>query len=345
MYACVRTQVPCHPLPTCSPSIYLNSPILPPPSLARSSLALHFGILTPLLPCSTADRLLLLAASSPAMAFQSPVGSPFDCLLIDLDDTLYPGNTGIGPALRRNIDEFLVARFGLAADKAAALRADLFRSHGSTLAGLVVLGHDVHPDEYHSYVHGRLPYDVITTDPQLAAALQSMPQRKILFTNSDRAHMKRALERLGVDEACFDGVVCFETMNPHLFGEELEGEDDEAAAADVDRPAVVLKPSVHAFVAALRVAGTNPGRTLFLDDSERNIAAGKALGLRTNVQVGKRARSKEADYALESIGGLRRAIPEIWGGDGELQPDHNVEKNKSMRADLDAVIQPTSIQA
>ena len=71
----------------------------------------------------------------------------------------------------------------------------------------------------------------------------------------------------------------------------------------------------------------------------------KVSNLANNVQVGKRARSKEADYALESIGGLRRAIPEIWGGDGELQPDHNVEKNKSMRADLDAVIQPTSIQA
>lgn len=65
------------------------------------------------------------------------------------------------------------------------------------------------------------------------------------------------------------------------------------------------------------------------------------------MQVGKRARSKEADYALETIGGLRRAIPEIWGGagDGELQSDHNVEKNKSMRAELDSVIQPTSIQA
>jgi hypothetical protein len=40
-----------------------------------------------------------------------------------------------------------------------------------------------------------------------------------LFTNSDRAHMKKALERLGVDEACFDDVVCIETMNPHLYGE------------------------------------------------------------------------------------------------------------------------------
>ncbi|XBH54009.1 hypothetical protein VPH35_076388 [Triticum aestivum] len=295
MYACVRTQIPCHPLPPFSSSsssssscprllalCYLNAPT-PPSSFACSSLPLqinHPDSEETLLPCSTADRLLLLAASSPAMAFQSPVSSPFDCLLIDLDDTLYPGNTGIGPALRRNIDEFLVARFGLAADKAAALRADLFRSHGSTLAGLIALGHDVHPDEYHSYVHGRLPYDVIAADPQLAAALQSMPQRKILFTNSDRAHMKRALERLGVDEACFDGVVCFETMNPHLFGEEAE-EDEGEAADDVDRPAVVLKPSVHAFVTALRVAGTNPRRTLFLDDSERNIAAGKALGLRT----------------------------------------------------------------
>jgi len=31
--------------------------------------------------------------------------SPFDCVLLDLDDTLYPGNTGLGPALKRNIDE------------------------------------------------------------------------------------------------------------------------------------------------------------------------------------------------------------------------------------------------
>lgn len=273
------------------------------------------------------------------MAFQCPVNSPFDCLLLDLDDTLYPGGTGIGPALKRNIDEFLVTRFGLAADRAAALRVDLFRSHGSTLAGLIALGHDVHPDEYHSYVHGRLPYDKIAADPRLAALLQTIPQRKILFTNSDRAHMKRALERLGVDEACFDDVVCFETMNPHLFG---EGND-----ADADRTVVVLKPSVDAMVAGLRAAGTNPRRTLFLDDNERNIAAGKALGLRTAL-VGKRARSKDADYALENIGSLRRAIPEIWGGVAaadELQPDHNVEKNKSMRAELDAVIQPTSIQA
>lgn len=56
----------------------------------------------------------------------------------DLDDTLYPGNTGIGPALKRNIDEFLQAKLGVSAEKAAAMRVELFRTHGSSLAGLIV---------------------------------------------------------------------------------------------------------------------------------------------------------------------------------------------------------------
>ncbi|GJN23628.1 hypothetical protein PR202_gb11292 [Eleusine coracana subsp. coracana] len=80
---------------------------------------------------------------------------------------------------------------------------------------------------------------------------------------------------------------------------------------------------------------------LFLDDSERNIAAGKALGLRTAL-VGKRVRSKDADYAMESIGSLRRVIPEIWGA--VEQPELGMEK-KGMRSDLAPIIQPPTVQA
>jgi putative hydrolase of the HAD superfamily len=32
-----------------------------------------------------------------------------------------------------------------------------------------------------SYVHGRLPYDRIAADPQLARVLQSIPQRKVVI--------------------------------------------------------------------------------------------------------------------------------------------------------------------
>jgi len=61
-------------------------------------------------------------------------------------------------------------------------------------------------------------------------------------------------------------------------------------------------------------------------------------------QVGKRVRSKHADYALESVGALWRVIPEIWGattaGDGSERSDHGIDK-MPMRSDK----MPTSIQA
>jgi putative hydrolase of the HAD superfamily len=60
-------------------------------------------------------------------------------------------------------------------------------------------------------------------------------------------------------------------------------------------------------------------------------------------------RSKDADYALESIGALRLVIPEIWGaaaaaGEGSERPDRGIDK-MPMRSDLDSIIQPTSIPA
>lgn len=74
--------------------------------------------------------------------------------------------------------------------------------------------------------------------------------------------MERALERLGVDVAVFDDVVCFETMNPHLFGEAR----DEARLNPGEHPVVILKPSVDAIVAGIRAAGTNPRRTVTTND-------------------------------------------------------------------------------
>ncbi|PQQ09335.1 uncharacterized protein Pyn_10208 [Prunus yedoensis var. nudiflora] len=113
--------------------------------------------------------------------------SPFDCLIFDLDDTLYPSNTGLGEACKTNIDDFLVEKCGFLESKASSLRVELFKSYGSTLAGLRALGYDIDADDYHSVVHGRLPYDRIKPDPQLGNLLRSIAQRKIIFTNSDRS--------------------------------------------------------------------------------------------------------------------------------------------------------------
>ncbi|KAI3747203.1 hypothetical protein L6452_09654 [Arctium lappa] len=105
--------------------------------------------------------------------------SPFDSLLFDLDDTLYSSNIGFGDATKRNIDDFLVEKCGFEQRKASALRLQLFKTYGSTLAGLRSLGYDVDADDYHRIVHGRLPYHLIKPDPQLRNLLLSISQQKI----------------------------------------------------------------------------------------------------------------------------------------------------------------------
>ncbi|KAL8121728.1 uncharacterized protein C24B11.05 [Apium graveolens] len=235
--------------------------------------------------------------------------SPFDSILFDLDDTLYLSKLGFGEATKRNIDDFLVEKCGFPESKASSLRVELFKKYGSSLAGLRALGYDIDADDYHSFVHGRLPYDLIKPDAQLRNLLRSINQRKIIFTNSDKNHAIKVLDRLGIRD-CFEQIICFETMNPNL-----------SKASRPDEIPVVLKPSLEAINIAIDAAEVDPRHTLFFDDNVRNIAAGKAVGLRT-VLVGKTTKSKEADYAVEVVNknNLIQVIPEIWfGQDDEKQ--------------------------
>ncbi|XP_021747477.1 phosphate metabolism protein 8-like [Chenopodium quinoa] len=225
--------------------------------------------------------------------------SPFDCLMFDLDDTLYSSHTGIGLALKKNIEDFLMEKCGFTSDQASTLRVELFKSYGSTLAGLRALGYDIDADDYHSFVHGRLPYAQIKPNSNLRNILLSITQRKIIFTNSDRVHATKALNRLGIGD-CFEQIICFETLNPNL-----------TMATRPDEIPVVLKPSIDAMEIAISAANIDPHRTLFLDDNVKNVAAGKALGLKT-VVVGRTTKTQDADYALESVNNLAQAIPEIW---------------------------------
>ncbi|CAD5320115.1 unnamed protein product [Arabidopsis thaliana] len=214
--------------------------------------------------------------------------SPINCLIFDLDDTLYPLKTGIAPAVKKNIDDFLVEKFGFSESKASSLRVELFKTYGSTLAGLRALGHDVHPDEYHSFVHGRLPYGSIEPNNKLRNLLNKIKQRKIV------------LKKLGLED-CFEEMICFETMNPNLFG----------STTRPDEYPVVLKPSLTAMDICIRVANVDPRRTVFLDDNIHNITAGKSVGLRT-ILVGRAEKTKDADYAVETVTEIATAVPEIW---------------------------------
>lgn len=243
----------------------------------------------------------------------------YDCLLFDLDDTLYPLSSGIAAECRKNIEDYMVEKLGIEKGKVSELCGLLYRYYGTTMAGLRAIGYAFDYDDYHSFVHGRLPYDWLKPDPVLRHLLLSLPIRKVIFTNGDRLHAARVLARLGLED-CFEGIICFETLNPPCEDQTADNVFDIVeylSRTDVDdggelpKCPILCKPSEVAMEQALKIGNMDPQRTVFFDDSVRNIQAGKRIGLHT-VLVGTPHRVKGADHALESIHNIREALPELW---------------------------------
>ncbi|KAI7996111.1 Uncharacterized protein C24B11.05 [Camellia lanceoleosa] len=264
----------------------------------------------------------------------------YDCLLFDLDDTLYPLSTGLAAGCCKNIGDYMVEKLGIDKNKIPELSNLLYKNYGTTMAGLRAIGYDFDYDDYHSFVHGRLPYENLKPDPVLRSLLLNLPIRKVIFTNADRVHAAKVLSKLGLED-CFEGIICFETLNPIHKNTTSDDEDDIEFVGSTLSPTttncdqifdivghfsqpnpgsvlpktpIVCKPSEHAIERALKIANINPQRTLFFEDSVRNVQSGKRVGLDT-VLVGKSQRIKGADYVLESIHNIREALPELWDAD------------------------------
>ncbi|MQK22139.1 hypothetical protein EI013_27620, partial [Escherichia coli] len=121
-------------------------------------------------------------------------------------------------------------------------------------------------------------------------------------------HAVKALSRLGLED-CFEGIICFETLNPIHKSIVSDDEDDiefvgsrstnpttsncasssqifdiiehfaqPNSSAVLPKTPIICKPSENAIELALKIANLNPQRTLFFEDSVRNIQAGKRVG-------------------------------------------------------------------
>ncbi|WCJ20499.1 Haloacid dehalogenase-like hydrolase (HAD) superfamily protein [Euphorbia peplus] len=245
----------------------------------------------------------------------------YDCLLFDLDDTLYPLSSGLSANVTKNIEEYMLGKLGIGENKVRELCTSLYKYYGTTLAGLRAVGYKVDYDDFHSYVHGRLPYDTLKPDPVLRNLLLSMPLRRVVFTNADKNHAAKILNRLGLED-CFETILCFETLNDTNKGTDPIDENnveifdinEHSAAPDagieLPKSPVICKPFEEAFTQVFNIASIIPNRTVFFDDSIRNLLTAKRMGL-TTVWIGSSHRNEGVDYALESIHNIKEALPEI----------------------------------
>lgn len=209
-------------------------------------------------------------------------------LFFDLDDTLYPNTNGLWEAIRLRMTDYLLDPLGFDPSEIQELRQTYYETYGTTLRGLQ-LHHEVNEDDYLAYVHDLPLEQYIAPDPQLRSLLESLTQKKWIFTNADADHARRVLQVLGIED-CFSGII------------------------DVRALGFLCKPDRQAYVRALELAGeTNPEKCVLLDDSIRNLIPAHQAGF-TTVLVGSQQHHQAADYSIENLKDLPQVFNQLWAG-------------------------------
>lgn len=174
--------------------------------------------------------------------------------VFDLDNTLYPASCRLFAEIEQRMAAFIMAELKLDHDAAHALRRHFYTRHGTTLRGLMN-EHGMEPTRFLAHVHD-IDLSAVTADAALDAALEKLPGRKLVFTNSTVQHAERVLARLGLGRhfsAIHDIVACAYRPKP-----------DPAVYADFVR--------LHAI---------DPHRAAMVEDMAKNLPPAAALGMTT----------------------------------------------------------------
>ena len=174
--------------------------------------------------------------------------------IFDLDNTLYPVSCGIHTLMDQRIRAYVARLLDLPDEEAHREQKRYFRTHGTTLNGLMA-DHGVDPHEYLADVHD-FPLDRLDDAPRLAASIAALPGRKMIFTNADAPYAQRVLARLGLS-SLFEDII-----DIHSFGY---------------RP----KPAKAAYATLITRTGLDPAKAIFFEDQARNLLPAKKLGMAT----------------------------------------------------------------
>jgi putative hydrolase of the HAD superfamily len=178
-----------------------------------------------------------------------------DHWLIDLDDTLYPAESGLFSHVARRITARIARTLDLPEDEARVVQRRLWRTYGTSLRGLIV-EHGVDPEPFLADVHDVPVEAILAPDPALRDILGVLPGTLHVFTNGPSEFARRVLARLDVSD---------------LFAEVF----------DIRHARFVPKPGEIPYRCALEALGVDGARVAMVDDSPQNLAQAQRFGMWT----------------------------------------------------------------
>jgi len=204
-------------------------------------------------------------------------------ILFDLDDTLYPKETGLMAAIGQRIHQYIQERVGLDPVGARDLRRHYLQTYGTTLRGLQV-HYNIDTDEYLSYVHDVPLGDYLKPDKALDRVLTEIQAEKIVFTNATTEHARRVLRFLDVEHH-FSRIVDLRATNYEN------------------------KPRPGAYQCVLDILGAEPEECLMVEDSLRNLRPAKELGMVTVLVNG--SGGDGVDFAIDDVSEMGEVFRQI----------------------------------
>lgn len=174
--------------------------------------------------------------------------------IFDLDNTLYPAACNLFAEVDVRMTQFIAKQLGVPMAYARYLQKSYYREFGTTLSGLMHV-HKFDPQPFLDYVHN-IDLSVVDEAPQLAAAIEALEGRKLIYTNGSRRHAERVAEKLGI---------------LHLF------ED----ICDIAACEFVAKPEPDAFDRMVRRHNVAPAEAAMFDDMPHNLEPPHTLGMTT----------------------------------------------------------------
>jgi len=212
-------------------------------------------------------------------------------VLFDLDETIYPKDTGLMELVSQRISDYMTLRLGIDPQTVQQLRRKYYEEYGTTGRGLFLHHHELDVEDYFFFVHDLPVEEFLQPNRRLDEVLDSLGAEKVIFTNATAEHARRVLQALGIDRH---------------FG----------IMIDIRELEYVPKPDIDAYRKAVSLLSARPEECMLVEDRVRNLTPGKELGM-TTVLVGNQRDAEGADFIIEDVTEVADVVARIrsrWSG-------------------------------